>query len=186
MKFPVLHTERLDLIEMNHTHLDDYFRIFSCPEVVKYYNLNIFTSREDGKVFIDTFHEGFEKGLFMRWGIALKGESRIIGTLGFNNYSENHRATVGYDLDYAHWNKGYVTEALREILPYGFDVLHVNRIEAEVLPDNKGSVRVLEKLGFKKEGHLRDWFYWNGEHFDCFIFSLLKRDYDLTRKQDNN
>lgn len=171
--FPTLHTERLDLIEIEQHHLNDFYTIFSDPQVTRYYNLVPFTSPEDGQKYIDLFQKGFQDGLYIRWGIALKGNSNIIGTIGFNNYQLNHRSNVGYDLAAAFWGNGYVTEALKEIIKYGFQQLKVNRIEAEVMPENIASARVLEKAGFQKEGLLRDWIFWNDKHFDVFMYSLL-------------
>ncbi len=175
--FPILHTDRLDLIEITERHLDDFFAIFNNKEVTRYYNLVPFTSPEDGRQYVEVFRKGFEDNMYIRWGITLKGESHIIGTLGFNNYTLNHRAEIGYDLHREHWNKGYITEALKEIIEYGFDVLEVNRIEAEIIPENKASGRVLEKAGFSKEGLLRAWHYWNERHFDVEMYSLLKSEW---------
>ena len=83
---------------------------------------------------------------------------------------------MGYDLHVDYWNKGYITEALSEIVNFGFDTLEINRIEAEVMQGNVASERVLSKLGFTKEGILRDWMYWNNKHYNMVMYSLLKND----------
>jgi len=62
-------------------------------------------------------------------------------------------------------------------LNFGFNTLGINRVEAEVMPDNIASEKVLQKLGFTKEGLLRDWMYWNNKHYDMMIFSLLKKEF---------
>ena len=175
-KFPVLNSERLDFIEIKEEHLDDLFRLFSDPEVVKFYNLLPFENPIEGMEFINWYKSRYNEGLAIRWGIALKGEQNIIGTIGFNNYSINHRANIGYDLQKSHWNKGYITESLETIVKFGFEQLRVNRIEAEVMHGNYASEKVLEKLGFTKEGILRQWMFWNNKHFDMTMYSLLKGD----------
>lgn len=119
----------------------------------------------------------FQERLGIRWGISLKGQKNIIGTLGFNNFAKGHRANLGYDLQSEHWNNGYITEALQKVISYEFNQLDIKRIEAEVMQGNIGSEKVLIKLCFKKEGVLRDWMFWNEKHYDMTMFSLLKTDY---------
>jgi len=112
--------------------------------------------------------------LGIRWGIALKGKTEIIGTIGFNNYTKQHRANIGYDLQKDYWNNGYISEALKAVINYGFEKLEINRIEAEVMPGNIYSEKALNRLGFKREGLLRDWMLWNGKHYDMIMYSLLR------------
>lgn len=175
--FPTIHTQRLDLIEIEQSHLNDLFDLFKSEEVTRYYNLHPYRKIEDAQPLIDWFISRFQQGLAIRWGIALKGERNIIGTVGFNNYIKNHRANIGYDLQQKYWNKGYITEALSAIIQFGFKELDINRIEAEVMQGNPGSDKVLEKLGFKKEGLLREWMLWDGIHYDMTMYSLLKKEY---------
>ena len=111
-------------------------------------------------------------------GIALKGHNSIIGTIGFNNFTKKHRANLGYDLQKDFWNKGYTTEALKVVIAFGFKQLEINRIEAEVMPGNLASEKVLTKLGLIKEGISRQWMYWNDKHYDMTMFSLLQFDFN--------
>jgi ribosomal-protein-alanine N-acetyltransferase len=69
-----------------------------------------------------------------------------------------------------------MTEALHSVIAYGFDHLRLNRIEAWVMPENRASSRVLEKLGFSSEGVLRERGFWKGTYHDLEMFSLLKRE----------
>ncbi len=177
--FPVIETSRLDLIEIEQVHLPDIFELLSDDNVTEYYNINTLIIEFEAQNFIDWFQLRFKDKLGVRWGIALKGEKKIIGTIGFNNFKKEHRANIGYDLQYKYWNKGYMTESLNAVIEFGFNVLKVNRIEAEVMPGNIGSERVLEKLGFAKEGILRQWMYWNGNHHDMSMYSLLKKEWSL-------
>lgn len=70
-----------------------------------------------------------------------------------------------------------MTEAAEAVISFGFNNLNINRIEAEVMMGNTQSEHLLLKLGFRKEGCLRDWMYWDNKHFDMTMFSLLKREY---------
>lgn len=182
--FPVLHTERLDLIEIKQRHLNDLFKIFGNPAVTSFYNVTTLEKEAEAQQFINHFRNRFNEGAAIRWGLALKGCNTIIGTLGYNNFTKHHRANIGYDLLPEFWNNGYITEALKAVLRFGFDQLYINRIEAEVMQGNVASERVLEKLGFKKEGVLRQWMYWNNKHFDMNMFSLLRSDAGATKTED--
>lgn len=175
--FPELQTERLSLVEINQSHLTDYYEIFKDENVTKYYNIIPLKEQEEAQKYLDWFKFRFESGAGIRWGISLKDKKDIIGTAGFNNYQKNHKANLGYDLHIDYWNKGYITEALGEILKFGFIILEINRVEAEVMQGNIASEKVLHKLGFKKEGILREWMYWNNNHYDMTMFSLLKKEH---------
>ena len=172
--FPILNSDRLCFIEIKQEHLTDLFKLFGDSNVTKYYNLKTFETEQDGQIFIDWYQKRFKEKLAIRWGIALKGNAKIIGTIGFNNFIKNHRANIGYDLQPEYWNKGYVTEALKTITDFGFNQLEINRIEAEVMIGNSASERVLDKFGFTKEGIVRQWLYWNEKHYDMIMYSLLK------------
>jgi ribosomal-protein-alanine N-acetyltransferase len=174
--FPILQTDRLDLIKIKQEHLKDIFKLFVDPQVTQYYNVVTLTKESDAQKFIDLYKKRFKDKLGIRWGISLKGTNSIIGTIGFNNIVNQHRATIGYDLQPNFWNNGYITEALQEVVDFGFKNFAINRIEAEVMQDNIASEKALTKLGFKKEGILRDWMYWNDKHYDMTMYSLLQSD----------
>ena len=75
------------------------------------------------------------------------------------------------------WGNGYMAEALAAVLEFGFRQLEINRIEAEVMRGNTTSEKLLAKSGFKNEGILRHWMYWNDRRYDMTMFSLLRSDY---------
>jgi [ribosomal protein S5]-alanine N-acetyltransferase len=174
--FPVLHTSRLDLVEITALHAADIFKLFGDPAVTEFYNINTLQEEAEAQKIIDWFASRFNDRAGIRWGIALKDNQNIIGTIGFNNFTVNHRANIGYDLQSAFWNNGYLTEALKAVIDVGFTQLNINRIEAEVMQGNIASEKLLAKAGFKNEGVLRDWMLWNGRHYDMTMFSLLRSD----------
>ncbi|HCO68108.1 MAG TPA: N-acetyltransferase [Dysgonomonas sp.] len=177
MEFPILKTKRLELVEITDKHLADLYNLFSDEDVIRFYNLGKYTQLSDAQKFVDWYRSRYNEGLAIRWGIKLKGNTDIIGTAGFNNYTTLHRANIGYDLQKSYWNKGYITEALKAVIHFGFYSLEINRIEAEVMQGNVSSERVLEKLGFTKEGILRQWMLWNNSYYDMSMYSLLKSEY---------
>ena len=175
--FPILHTKRLDLVEINQEHLGDIFTIFGDERVTRFYNIVTLVEEHEAQKLIDWFQNRFTENAGIRWGISLKGESNIIGTIGFNNFIRNHRANIGFDIRAEFWNQGFISEALEAVMAFGFETLAINRIEAEVMQGNIASEKVLSKAGFKKEGILREWMYWNGQHYDMTMFSLLQSEF---------
>ena len=178
--FPVLHSNRLELVEIKTNHLPDLFLLFGDSEVVKFYNLLPFDNENQGQRLIELYQKRFSENTGIRWGIALKGSQNIIGTIGYNSFVLNHRATIGYDLQKKFWSQGFMQEAIKLVLEFGFNQLKVNRVDAEVMLENVVSEKVLQKLNFKKEGVLRDWLYWNEKHYDMSMYSLLRMDYFQT------
>ena len=114
----------------------------------------------------------------MRWAVTLKEDTeRLIGTAGFNVWHTwNNSAEIGYDLARAHWGRGLMVEALEPIIDFGFTRMALNRIEADATVGNHASSRVLEKLGFHREGLLRQRGYWKGSYHDVWLYSLLTND----------
>ena len=174
--FPTLKTKRLDLVEIQQSHLADIYLLFSDKKVTEYYNLLPLENEQEGQKLLEWFKNRFKDGLGIRWGIALKGETNLIGTIGFNNFTKKHRANIGYDLQSSFWNRGYMTEALSTVIDFGFNELDINRIEAEVMQGNVISEKLLEKLNFKREGVLRQWMLWNEQYYDMIMYSLLRTD----------
>ena len=112
------------------------------------------------------------------WGIALKSDDRIIGTIGFMWIQpENAAAEVGYSLSRRFWNRGIMTEALRALIKYGFEKMKLNRIEAIHETDNPASGAVMRKCGMVKEGTLRGKLKNKGRFVDVDIYAILKKDY---------
>ena len=97
----------------------------------------------------------------------------MIGTCGYNIWVRPaHRSLLGYDLNRSHWGQGLMGEALTAILDFGFGAMQLNRVEALTFPQNTASKRLLTKLGFKKEGLLREYEYPKGSPQDMAIYSL--------------
>ena len=102
----------------------------------------------------------------------------LIGAIGIRNWAIEHaRAEVGYVLARQHWGQGYATEALKAVLGFGFSRMELNRIEAKCVPENKGSIRVLEKSGMRREGLLREVEFSKGKFEDLNLYSILRRDF---------
>jgi [ribosomal protein S5]-alanine N-acetyltransferase len=113
------------------------------------------------------------------WGVFLKETSELIGD--FSLYGVKpfpfHSASVGYSIDQDHLLNGYATEALHLVVSFAFQDLKLHRLEGGVYPGNLASIKVLEKLGFKREGLSRKNILINGEWKDHFQYALLKSEW---------
>jgi len=177
MTFPILETKRLMLIEIEDKHFDEIYQIFSNEEVTKYYGMCPFTNETQAKVMIESFRTRFENKQGMRWGIVEKETNRFIGTIGLNNLLlTGKRTEIGYDLLPTFWSKGFMSEAISEVIIYCFQTLSLFRIGAVIFPENIASSKVIEKFGFQKEGLLRGYIYQSGESHNVYVYSLLKTD----------
>jgi RimJ/RimL family protein N-acetyltransferase len=87
------------------------------------------------------------------------------------------RAEIGYCLHSAHWKQGYMGEALAALIEYAFSVLQLRRLEADVDPANASSLRILERMGFRREGLLRERWNVGGVIADSVILGLLAREW---------
>ncbi len=174
--FPVLETERLILREITHNDVNEIFQIRSSSEVMKYFGHDIYKSVNEAYEMINAIIDGFKNKEGIRWGITLKDSDRLIGSGGpWRLLKQHFRCEIGYDLLPIYWQKGIMSEALREIIKFCFDKMNMHSIEANVDPENIASVRLLEKLGFAKEGHIKESYYFNGVFTDTGIYSLIRK-----------
>lgn len=178
MEFPVLETNRLKLVEIEEKHIDYVYAIFSNEAVTKYYGMPSFTKKEQAQNMISSFSKNFQEKRAMRWGIIQKETNEFVGTVGLNNLLlSSKRTEIGYDLLPEHWRKGIISEAVEAVIHYCFGELNLHRIGAVTFPENEASYTLLLKLGFQKEGLLREYIYQNDKSNDVFVFSLIKPDW---------
>lgn len=173
-RFPTLHTERLTLRELTPDDAADVFAFRSDPLVTR---LNIgapYDLPEQALALVAGIRQNFADRSELRWGITLTQFGRVIGMCGFNYWNRHdRRASVGFDLSRRHWGQGIMPEALRAVLRFGFTQMHLHRIEADCSAENHNSRRVLEKLGFRHEGCLRDQYFDEDRFHDLLLFALL-------------
>lgn len=172
-QFPVLQTPRLHLIEIQHAHQPDLFYLLTDKRVTEYYHVVPLTEVGDVRRVVDFLKQRFLDKQGIRWGIALAGREDLIGMIGFNSFVPRHKGVLVFALVQEYWGKGYMTEAIAAVLEYGFTTLELKRIEAEVLPGNKASEKVLTKSGFRHEGLLQQWMLWDDKAYDINMYAQL-------------
>jgi ribosomal-protein-alanine N-acetyltransferase len=177
-EFPKISTGRLNLREINLNDAKPLFQYWSDIEVTKYLNIDPFINMGQAVNMIRLLRSLFPRKEGIRWIIVRKKDNAVIGTCGYNSWvKKSSRGEIGYELGREYWGNGYASEAMKEIIDYGFNVMELNRIEAFTVPEALRSINVLKKYGFKKEGILREYGYWNNQYWDENIYSLLKRDW---------
>ena len=166
--------------------VDALFEVFSDPKVMRYWSSGPLPNREAAAAMQREIAEGNLKESIWKWGLALRESNKIIGTVTLFNLSlSNGRAEIGYAMGSAYWGKGYMNEALTALIVHAFDVVKLRRLEADVDPRNTPSVRTLERLGFQREGFLRERWHVEGELQDAFFYGLLKREWALREKPES-
>jgi ribosomal-protein-alanine N-acetyltransferase len=178
LSFPILETERLFLREIVLADAEDLFRIFSDEETMRYWSCRPFTSVSQARMLIKRLAETAETGAGIHWAITERGNERLIGKCGYNEWRKAHRrGDISYIIAREQRGKGIVSEALRAMLDYGFDRMNLHSVEAGVTPGNDASTRMLQKIGFRLEGHLRENFLTDRGFVDSLIYSLLRSDW---------
>ena len=177
--FPKWKTERFIIRKAVENDCHDIFELYSDERVVKYMPFTTFTSIEDAINELNWYDKIFKEQTGLRWVIEEVESKKVIGTCGFLNYERAHnRIEIGYDLNPNYWGKGVMKEALNCIIHFAFETMNINKIEAKVEPENKSSIKLLEKMTFYKEGVLRQHEFENGRYVDLAIFSKLKSEYE--------
>jgi ribosomal-protein-alanine N-acetyltransferase len=117
-------------------------------------------------------------GELSRWGVALRHDDQLVGTCGFNEWSQVHRwAELAYDLAQGYWGKGVMRQAVAAVLQWTYRQDLVNRVHAFVRVDNRRSERLLERSGFVREGCLRSYRVCRGEPHDFYVYGMLRSDW---------
>ena len=173
-----LTSERLILRPLHEGDADELLATYGDPEVVRYWSGAPWTERARAVDYIASGATDIEAGTAMRLGVELKETGRCIGQVSLFNFDvQNRRCDMGYALNRGHWGHGYMGEALRVLLEFGFGALGLNRMEADIDPRNAASLRTVERLGFVQEGLLRERWLVNGEVCDTALYGLLLRDW---------
>jgi len=185
LKFPELETDRLELTQIGEEDTGAVFNLFSNDLVVKFYDLAAFSDISQAKDLVSLFNSRFESNLGIRWAIRIKGGSHLIGTCGFNSWnSKMKNAVIGYELMPGCWGKGYAQESVKAIVEAAFSgklpCASIHRIQADTIPGNEGSEKLLKRIGFKEEGLRRDAGFWKNKFHSLKCFGLLKHEFNTT------
>lgn len=176
--FENLETERLLLRRIDENDVEEVIALRGNPETMKYIPRPLVKTKEDALGHIRMIEEKIVNNTGINWGMTIKGNPKIIGIIGhYRIQPENHRSEIGYMMLPECNGKGYMSEAIKAVLAYGFEQMDLHSIEAVIDPDNTASEKVLQKLNFVKEAHIIENELWEGKYWDTVIYSLLKRNW---------
>ena len=176
MTLPILETPRLTLRKIKLEDSEAMYQYASKDDVTKYVLWDSHKSIETTKQVIQMMIDQYEEG-HLAWSITLKETQEFVGTIDFVMYNKAEKiAEIGYALSDRHWGKGYVSEATKALLDFGFNELQLVRIQARCFADNIGSERVMQKVGMTCEGTMRKAKFAKGKHHDIKMYAILRED----------
>lgn len=184
--FPLLSSQSLVLRKIEPVDINEIFALYSNDCIFEY--AGILTKKNRDTVFksIGHFERDFNKHTRIKWGIARQDQPEtVLGIIEAADFNQHiNQVTIGYFLHPDHWHKGYATEAVRILCGFLVEEAEVNRIQAEVMPENVYSKKVLFNNGFILEGTLRQGRLWAGKGIvDLEIYSLLAVDWLEMKKK---
>lgn len=179
LTLPILETPRLTLRKIKLEDAEAMYQYASKDDVTKYVLWDSHKSLETTKQFIQMMINQYEEGN-LAWSITLKETQEFVGTIDFVMYNKAEKiAEIGYALSDRHWGKGYVSEATKALLDFGFNELQLVRIQARCFADNVGSERVMQKVGMTYEGTMRKAKFAKGKYHDIKMYAILREDVGL-------
>jgi [ribosomal protein S5]-alanine N-acetyltransferase len=174
-KETTISTDRLIIRLVEHSDLPALLEVNNNDAVTRYLPYDSWKSMDDAQAWYERAMTRHETGIVWQFVIVLRESGRAIGTCLFFNFDEpSHRAETGYVLGQVYWSKGYGHEAMKGLVAYAFDTLNLRRLEAQVDPRNVASCKLLERLGFEREGLRRQNYFTKGEFSDTALYGLLR------------
>lgn len=150
----ILETKRVYLREFLHSDIKALSEIYSNAEIMKYMGRGGPLNAEQTLKMINYWQSEYKNYGYGFWAMINKEDEKLIGHCGFSFIKEAGETEIAYLLDKPYWGKGFATEISKKTLEYGFDKFNFKKVIALVYPDNKQSIRVIEKMGmsFEREG----------------------------------
>lgn len=179
-----IETERLLLRAFISGDAQAMFSNWACDnDVTKYLSWNTHTGVNVSEAVVSGWVEANADPCKYHWAIVLKELGEPIGSISLMNFSTQHfKAEVGYCIGQRWWGQGIVTEALRAVIAYSFNVIGLNRVEAYHNVENAASGRVMQKAGMKHEGRFRQWKFKKGKFVDYDFYAILQEDFKYSSK----
>ena len=174
-----IQTERLRLLELIAADVQDIYILHSCEEVARYNTIGVPADIDITRKILSPLLEPDENQdkTDYSWTIRLRESNKFIGEIGISLAPERYRlATLHYSLLPQYWGNGFATEAALALIKYCFNKLKLHRIEAGCAVNNLASIRVLEKLGMRREGRKRKVLPLQDGWSDNFEFAILEED----------
>jgi len=176
-------TSRLEIRDFVVDDFPAVHRYASDPEVTRFLSWGP-NSEEETRAFLRRAQSHISEKPRRQFELGvLERESReLIGGCGLHGRRETFREyEIGYCLRRDRWSRGIASEAVRALSDFGFGGINAHRIYAQVFPDNTASSRLLERLGFRREGHLRRDAFVRGKWYDTLVYAMLEEEWQGSR-----
>ncbi|WP_439621661.1 GNAT family N-acetyltransferase [Gemmata sp.] len=175
-RLPTLDAGRVRLRWLTDADVPALFAVFGDPAVTRYWGFGTLPDLPAAAALLADIRAGFRAGTLFQWGIEAGGA--VVGTCTLAALDPaNRRAELGFALGRVHWGRGHVAAALPAVLGFAFGRLGLHRVFADADPRNAPSIRHLEKLGFRREGVLRQHYRVAGEWQDGVVYGLLRSEW---------
>lgn len=172
---PVLTTARLTLRPLAARDAEAIFAMMSDAETMRFWDWPAFRHRETVAEVVAEQIADMEERTAFYWVAALWPHGDAIGSCDLSDIDHHHkRAEVGFLFNRAQWGNGYAQEAMEAVIAHGFDSLGLKRLWARFHSGNAASQRLLERLGFSREGTLRGHIVRDGARRDCEIYGRMR------------
>ena len=180
---PDIETERLILRQRRLSDAEDIFAYARLAEVSYPAGFPPVATLEDEVYYIENIlpKRSEEHNIPSGYGITLKGENKVIGSIDFNHRHADDVLEIGYLLHPDYWHQGIVTEAAQALLEIGFTLLNLHKIEISCYDYNIGSRRIAEKMGFTLEATIRDRQDVQGQRCDDLRYGLLRSEWEMQK-----
>lgn len=183
MRFETLETERLILLPM--TDCDEKYdselaRLLNDKDIYEHTESLPYPYTEvHARAYVSGAKQRYEKGM-LDYIILLKETSQLVGGIAFAYQKSNRSGALSFWTGTEFWNRGYCSEATKQLIFHAFTSWEVNRIFGYHFLFNKGSEKVMQKNGMKFEGLLREYKYKRGQFYDVGLYAILKSDFEKT------
>lgn len=175
---PELSSERIRLRGFRDDDLHDFYAVHSDVDVMRYWSFPAWTELSQARERFASARSGRDAERLLCWAIAERDDDRVIGGVTlFAIDRRQGRAEIGYSLRSDRWGRGLAREALQLALAHAIDTLGLRRVEADIDPRNTGSCGLAERMGFVREGVLRERWLVAGDLQDSAMYGLLARDW---------
>ncbi len=174
-----IETNRLILRRFEMSDSEDVFKIWaSKPEIQQMYSEPAYESLCEVRELLQKYIDSYKSNTTYRWAVIEKASEKCIGQIAFFLVdTKNNFAELEYCIGTDYQCRGYMTEAVRAVIKFGFEQMHLHKTQICTKEMNTPSKRVIEKCGLTYEGMLRDYFYMNGEYVGRLYYSMLESEY---------
>ncbi|GKU23920.1 GNAT family N-acetyltransferase [Clostridium folliculivorans] len=182
INFPELETERFILRQVTAKDSKDLYELYSDPLAVKYQQSETMSDMEQAKKTVIAFLKGYSNKNFIRWCISDKLTDKVVGLISLHSFDIfNFKSEIGYMLNSKYLNQNIMTECAIKVLDFAFNIIKLTKVEASINPDNKRSIHLVVKLGFKEELLIKgiSFNFKTALFEDRVIFALQKDQYHL-------